>query len=118
MSALSKYAQHFIIAKANEAICTDLKKAAVRELRKSKGGATVLGIDLAVVNKFKRTYARDVQACLDELNHKIDEQKKIAEDAGKVYTEVASTTIKGTIPKSTKKKVLATVSAYARYFGL
>jgi hypothetical protein len=118
MSALTQYVKHFIVQKAHEKICTDLKKAAIRDLRKSAGGATVLGVDLAVVNKLKRTYARDIQACLDELNHKIDEQKKIATDADKVTVTVTGTTIKGTIPKSTTKKVLGSVPAYAKYFGL
>jgi hypothetical protein len=103
--------------KAQEKICADLSKQVIRELRKTEGGAVVDGIELHISNKVSRTYAPDIQACLDELNFKIDEQKKIAEDACKV-TQKTIPFVKGFIPKATAKQVLARVSDYAKHFGI
>ena len=114
---LNQYARHYIAQKAHEKICADLSKQVIRELRKTEGGAVVDGIELHVSNTVKKTYAKDIQACLDELNFKIDEQKKIAVDAGKV-TEKYTPYVKGFIPKSNSKQILARVSDYAKHFGL
>jgi len=116
MNALNKYVKHFVAAKAHEQICADLQKQIIRELRKNAGGANIDGVDLCIVNTVKRTYAPDIQACLDELAHKVEEQKKIADDADKIKYDYTPH-VKGTIPKSTKKQILSRVRDYAKYFG-
>ena len=117
MNALKEYTKHFIAARAHEAICKDLSKQVIRELRKTEGGATVDGIDHCVSNKSKTTYADDVQACLDNLNKQIKQQKHVAEEAGKLTVKYTPF-VKSTIPKSTKKQILARVHDYAKYFGI
>ena len=117
MNALKEFTKHFIAAKAHEAICKDLSKQVIRELRKTEGGATVDSVDHCVSNKPKNTYADDVQACLDSLNEQIKQQKHVAEEAGKVTVKYTPY-IKSTIPKSTKKQILARIRDYANYFGL
>jgi len=114
---LNQYARHHIAQKAQEKICTDLQKQVIRELRKTEGSAVVEGIELHISNTVKRTYAKDIQACLDELNFKIEEQKKIAADAGKI-TEKATPYVKGFIPKANAKQILARVHDYAKHFGI
>jgi hypothetical protein len=117
MNALKEYTKNFIAMKAHEAICKYLSKQTIRELRKTEGGTTVDGVALCVSNKAEYTYAPDVQACLDELADQVKKQKQVAEDAGKM--SVAFTPhVKATVPKSTKKQILATVRDYAKYFGI
>jgi hypothetical protein len=117
MNALKEYTKNFIAMKAHEAICKDLSKQVIRELRRTEGGTTIDGVDHCVSNKSKTTYADDVQSCLDSLNEQIEQQKHVAEEAGKVTVQFTPH-VKSTIPKSTKKQILARVRDYAKYFGI
>jgi len=118
MNALKLYAKHHIAAKAHEKICADLAKAALREFNKQDGKKViVLGVEFSATRNVKKIFAKDIQACIDDYKEKIEEQKRVAKEAGKVK-EYSTSAIKATIPKSTVKQILATVRDYAKYFGI
>lgn len=117
MSALKKYAKHFIKLKAQEKIVADLKSDALRELgRQPDGKAIVGGVEFHRTVKRKAKYPSDVQVILDSLKVQIDEQKKRAEDAGTVkYSSTPG--FDAAIPPSVADAVLRTDPDYKRHFG-
>lgn len=118
MNALNQYAKHYIIAKAHEKICADLAKSTLREFNKQdEKKVSILGVEFTATRTVKKLFAKDIQACIDDYKDKIEEQKRVAKEAGKVK-EYSTPAIKATIPKSTVKQILATVHDYAKYFGI
>jgi hypothetical protein len=115
--ALKRYAASYIAIKAHEAILADCKARAIEELNLAGGTAIVDGVEFCVKQISEKKYGADVQAILDRLQQQIEEQKKRAEEAGKVKLSFRET-LQAKIPKSSAEEILADVKEYARYFGL
>lgn len=117
-NVLKTYAKILRKKKAAERILADMKKLVLRELKKLPDGKTAVdGVEFHLTNKNTAVFATDIDAVLKNLRAQIDEQKKLAEDAGQVSYETEET-FDAAIPKSAEKIVLAGDKDYANYFGL
>jgi formiminotetrahydrofolate cyclodeaminase len=114
--ALERYAASYTAIKAHEAILADCKAGAIEELNLAGGTAVVDGVEFCIKQISDKKYGPDVQAILDDLQEAIDEQKKRAEEAGKVKV-LFKETLQAKIPKSNVATVLGRVREYAKYFG-
>lgn len=115
-ASLERYAASYIAAKAHEAIMADCKAAAIEELNLAGGTAVVNDVEFCVKQISTQKYGADVQAIIENLEAQIAEQKKRAEEAGKVKVSYKET-LAAKIPKSNAEAVLARVREYAKYFG-
>lgn len=117
MKAIEQYAKHFAAKKAEEKILEDLKQSVLSELRRVQDGKyNVHGVEFHLTAKATRRYPKDIKEILDNLQSQIDEQKKVAEEAGKVKISKKET-FDASIPKSTEVDVLSKIKEYAKYFG-
>lgn len=114
--ALQRYAASYIAAKAHEAIMAYTKEAAIAELNLAGGTAIVDDVEFCLKQISTQKYGADVQAIIENLEAQIEEQKKRAEEAGKVKVSYKET-LAAKIPKSNTEAVLARVREYANYFG-
>lgn len=117
MSKIKLYAKFLKKKKAIDRILSDLHTPVLRELgRVPDGKISVDGVEFHTTIKRTAKYARDVEAILKNLRAQIDEQKHVAEEAGKVEFDEKDT-FDAAIPKSTEKAALTTVPEYRKYFG-
>lgn len=118
MSAIKIYSKHLASKKAIERILDDLKDSVIRELnRMPDGKAAVNGIEFHKTIKTTRRYPKDIREIIENLQSQIDEQKKVAEEAGKV-TISETPTFDASIPKAIEKDVFSKIPAYKKYFGI
>lgn len=118
MNALRLYAKHLVHKKAHEEILNNLKDQVLRELKKQPDGkAAVDGVDFHRTVKITRKYAKDIQDILKDLQAQIDDQKKRAEESGKVRL-TPTETFDASIPKSSENEVLGRVRDYQKHFGV
>lgn len=92
-SALKQYAEHLKKAAAHEAAMKDLRKEAKKELNGYPDKITTVdGVKFHMTQKLKETiYPAGIQAVLDDLKLKIDQQKENAENTGLVERKYSKT---------------------------
>jgi hypothetical protein len=118
MKSLKLYAKYLKRMKAYDAICKDIKPEVLRELKKIKDGkASVGGVDFHLSSKTTRRYPKDIQEILGNLEEQITQQKKVAEEAGKV-TVTSTESFDASIAEATKDIVLAEVTDFKKHFGI
>lgn len=119
MVALKQYAKHFKKMLAQQKILADLKKQALRELKKQPNGQAIVGgVELHMTKKKTATiYPEDIAKILENLKTQTKEQIKRAEDAGQVKCKFRET-FDAAVPKSAQKRILSEDKDYARHFGV
>jgi hypothetical protein len=115
MKAIKQYAKFLAKKKAYEAILDDLKGNVLRELKHLGGKTNVAGVEFHTTVKVTRKYNKDIRDILKDLKEQMENQKKLAEESGKVRL-TATPTFDAQIPKSAAKDVLSTVPDYVRHF--
>jgi len=118
MKALKLYAKHLAQKKAQEEILNDVKEEVLRELKRIPDGkAAVDGVEFHRTTKVSRKYAKDIQDILKDLQTQVDDQKKRAEESGKVKLTYRST-FDASIPAAAEADVLGRVRDYQKHFGV
>jgi hypothetical protein len=108
---LKAYAKAYKKKLAADAILKDLHPLAFKELKKHKEGkAVVSDVEFHLTNKVTKKYP-------DEVTDEINRLREDAFNSGKVKT-VSAQSFDAQIPKSTKEKVLATITDYKKHFSL
>lgn len=108
---LKQYAKAVKKKLAVDAILKDLHPLAFKELKKQPDGkAVVSDVEFHLTSKVTTQYP-------DDVNEKIKQLREEAKESGKVKI-LSSESFDAQIPKSTKKKVLATVPDYKKHFSL
>lgn len=117
MKNIKKYALLLVKRDAIDEILKDLKNGVLRELKKLPEGKQIVeGVDFHRTFAVTRKYAKDIADVLKDLKKKIEEQKKRAEDAGKVRI-TKTETFDAEIPKQMKEQLFDEVAEYRHHFN-
>jgi len=117
MKSIKKYALLLTRREALDAVLKDLKSDVLRELKKLPEGKQVVeGVEFHRTFAVTRKYAKDIADVLKDLKKKVEEQKKRAEDAGKVRI-IKTETFDAEIPTSAKELLFDEVTEYRHHFN-
>lgn len=107
---LTKYAKILKKKLAYDEILKDIKPAAIKELKRQRGKATISDVEFHLTTKKEIAYSK-------ELKDKIKVLRTEELNTGKAKV-LATQTLNAEIPKSVKEKVLAQVTDYKKHFSL